>query len=132
MQYNADFGYGNEDGTRHTLNIQPVIPASISEDWNLISRIIVPVIYQDDILPRSGDQFGLGDVTQSLFFSPAQPTAGGLIWGVGPALLLPFATDDLLGSEKFGLGPTGVALVQTGPWTGRSTRQPHLVGGRRR
>ena len=54
---------------------------------------------------------------QSLFFSPKAPTAGGLIWGVGPVLLLPTATDDLLGGEKWGLGPTGVVLTQRGPWT---------------
>src|SRR5262245_47828260 len=58
LQYNADFGYGSEDGTKQTLNIQPVIPASISQDWNLITRVIVPVIYQEGIAGNSGSQFG--------------------------------------------------------------------------
>jgi hypothetical protein len=77
----------------------------------------VPVIWQDDIAGRSGSQSGLGDITQSLFFSPKAPGPGGIIWGVGPAILLPTATDRLLGGGKWGLGPTAVVLKQEGPWT---------------
>lgn len=106
-----------EDGRRFTLNIQPVIPVSINEDWNLISRTILPVIDQSDIFPGSGSQSGLGDTTQSLFFSPKKPTKGGVVWGVGPALLIPTATDDLLGGEKWAAGPTAVILKQEGHWT---------------
>jgi hypothetical protein len=116
LNYDQDIGPA-DDGERYQLNIQPVVPISISEDWNLISRTIVPVISQDDIFPGAGDQFGIGDIVQSLFFSPKQPTAGGLIWGVGPVFLLPTATDDLLGGEQWGLGPTAVGLKQQGPWT---------------
>lgn len=117
FQFNYDKGYGPADGGKSVLNIQPVIPFSINEDWNVISRTIVPVISQHDIAGRSGSQFGLGDIVQSLFFSPKQPTAGGIIWGAGPAFLLPTGTDPLLGAEKWGLGPTGVVLKQEGPWT---------------
>jgi hypothetical protein len=118
FQFNWDQNIGPaRDGDRYTLNIQPVVPMSISENWNLISRTILPVVSQDDIFPGAGDQFGLGDTVQSLFFSPKAPTSGGLIWGVGPVLLLPTATDDLLGSGKWGAGPTGVVLTQQGPWT---------------
>lgn len=118
FQFNGDFGYGTEDGTRVNLNIQPVIPTSISENWNLITRVIIPVTSQNDISGDSGHQFGLGDTTPSFFFSPKKPTEGGLIWGVGPVLLLPTATDDLLGTGKYGLGPTIVLLKQTpSGWT---------------
>ncbi|KAA0693284.1 transporter [Neorhizobium sp. P12A] len=117
FQFNYDSGYGPADGNRQVLNIQPVIPFSLNEDWNLISRTITPVIWQNDIAGASGHQFGLGDTTQSLFFSPKQPGSGGLIWGAGPAFLLPMATDELLGSGKWGVGPTAVALKQQGPWT---------------
>jgi len=118
LQNNFDFNIGpDEDGFRYGVNVQPVIPISIGEDWNLISRTILPILHQDDVLPGSGTQGGLGDVLQSLFFSPKAPGPGGLIWGVGPALLLPTATDELLGGEKWALGPTGVALRQQGPWT---------------
>jgi len=117
LQSNFEFGAGSGDGFAYTLNIQPVIPFSINEDWNLISRTILPVAYRDYLPPPDGNTFGLGDITQSLFFSPKAPTSNGLIWGVGPAFLIPTATDDFLGSGKFGLGPTGVGLVQKGPWT---------------
>lgn len=114
FQYNYDETY-DDDGSRHTLNIQPVIPISISQDWNLISRTVFPVIHQSDVIPGRS-QTGLGDTVQSLFFSPKEPTAGGLIWGVGPAMLLPTGTDDL-GADTWGIGPTFVVLKQTGPWT---------------
>ena len=118
FQLNYDPNVGPQrSGDRWTLNIQPVIPVSISEDWNLISRTILPVINQHDIASNSGTQTGLGDTVQSFFFSPKKPTANGIIWGVGPALLLPTGTDDLLGSDKWGLGPTAVVLKQHGPWT---------------
>ncbi len=116
FQNNMDWGGGPDgDGFAYLLNIQPVIPISISEDWNVISRTILPVAYRS-YLPAS-DDFGLGDTTQSLFFSPKAPTAGGLIWGVGPAFLIPTATNDYLGTGKLGIGPTGVALVQKDKWT---------------
>ena len=117
FQYNYDQGYGSQDGSHNLLNIQPVIPFSLNEDWNLISRTILPVTWQDDIAGPSGEQFGLGDTTQSFFLSPAKPTENGIIWGVGPAFLLPTGTDELLGTGKWGAGPTGVALKQDGPWT---------------
>lgn len=118
LQLNWDTEIGEDRaGERYTLNIQPVIPVSISADWNLISRTIVPVIHQSDVLPGTGSQSGFGDVLQSVFFSPKAPTAGGWIWGAGPAFLLPTATDDLLGTEKWGIGPTAVALKQEGAWT---------------
>ena len=117
FQFNYDGNYGpDEEGSRYVLNFQPVIPISLNEDWNVISRTILPFIYQDDIAGNDS-QSGLGDTVQSLFFSPKEPTSGGLIWGVGPVFLLPTATDDLLGGEKWGVGPTAVVLKQAGPWT---------------
>lgn len=114
FQYNHDQTYGR-DGQRETLNIQPVVPISISEDWNLISRTILPLIYQRDVRPGS-DQFGFGDTVQSLFFSPKEATAGGLIWGVGPAIMLPTGSG-ALGADTWGLGPTVVLLKQHQGWT---------------
>ncbi|WP_228148109.1 transporter [Roseibium algicola] len=117
FQWNYDHGFGPADGNKITLNIQPVVPFSLNEDWNLISRTILPVVWQDDIAGNSGTQFGLSDTTQSFFFSPKEPTSGGIIWGLGPVLLLPTGTDDLLSTRKWGAGPTGVVLRQSGPWT---------------
>jgi hypothetical protein len=99
------------------MNIQPVVPMSISEDWNLITRLILPVISQNDVFGESGSQTGLGDAVITGFFSPKAPTAGGLIWGAGPAFLVPTATNDVLGTEKFGIGPSAIALKQVGSFT---------------
>lgn len=118
FQFNYDSQIGpDERGHRLTMNFQPVVPISISDDWNMISRTILPVTSQADIVPGGGSQFGLGDTTQSLFFSPKAPTSNGVIWGVGPAFLLPTATDDLLGAKKWGLGPTIVLLKQSSGFT---------------
>ncbi|MBZ9934671.1 transporter [Mesorhizobium sp. BR1-1-16] len=117
FQFNYDTGFGPDDGSRVLMNFQPVVPISIGDDWNMISRTILPVTWQEDIAGETGTQFGLGDTVQSLFFSPKQPGPGGLIWGAGPVFLLPTATDDLLGGAQWGAGPTGVALRQSGPWT---------------
>lgn len=117
FQANTDFGIGTANGTRFTMNIQPVIPVSISSDWNVIARVILPIISQTDVFGESGNQTGLGDAVVSGFFSPKAPTSGGLIWGVGPVFLVPTGTDDLLGTGKFGVGPTAVALKQIGKLT---------------
>lgn len=94
-----------------------MIPISLNDNWNVISRTIIPIVWQNNIAGNSGYQSGLGDISQSLFFSPAIPGPDGLIWGVGPVFLLPTGTDSLLSARKWGLGPTGVALKQQGPWT---------------
>jgi hypothetical protein len=118
LQLNYDRHVGPaEDGDRWTLNVQPVVPFDLNENWNLISRTILPITHQSDIFPGAGSQNGLGDVVQSVFFSPKKPTASGWIWGAGPVFLLPTGTDSLLSAKKWGIGPTGVALRQQGPWT---------------
>jgi hypothetical protein len=116
LNYDKDIGL-NEDGGLWQLNIQPVYPFTLSEDWHLISRTILPLIRQENIPAQGMDESGIGDITQSLFFSPADVTKRGWIWGAGTVLLLPTASDDALGTEKFGLGPTAVALKQAGHWT---------------
>jgi hypothetical protein len=118
FQLNYDQNIGpDDDGDRWTLNIQPVVPFDLNEDWNLISRTILPVVWQDDIFPGAGSQSGIGDIVQSLFFSPKAPTEGGWIWGAGPVFLFPTGSDDLLTTDKWGAGPTVVVLKQQGPWT---------------
>ena len=119
LQLNYDEGLGpNDDGGRVQLNVQPVIPAPISKDWNMISRTIVPIVYQSGVFPGEGSQLGVGDVLQSLFFSPKAPTESGWLWGIGPALSVPLASDDLLGTGKWSAGPTAIAVKQTDSgWT---------------
>lgn len=113
FQSNTNFGVGPDDKTQNILNIQPVYPMPLSEKWNLITRTIAPVIWQEEIVPGV-EQFGLGDITFTAFLSPKKP--GKWIWGAGPVLLLPTATDETLGSEKWGAGPSAVALAIRGPW----------------
>ena len=110
FQNNFNFGYGPEDKMQYVLNIQPVIPQHITEQWNWIHRPIIPVIDQ----PAPVDEFGLGDIQYQGFLSPAKP--GKLIWGVGPVFQFPTATDSLLGQEKWCAGAGAVALRMEGPW----------------
>lgn len=118
IQINYDDEIGKAElGKKWTINVQPVIPIEIDTHWNVISRTIVPLVSQTDIFAGSGRQTGLGDVVQSLFFSPKAPTAGGWIWGAGPVFLLPTGTDDLLSGGKWGAGPTAVVLRQKDGWT---------------
>jgi hypothetical protein len=112
FNYEREAGFAG-DADRVRLNIQPVIPYDLGEDWNLISRTILPVVSQDELVPGMGEASGIGDVTQSLFFSPEAATRRGWVWGVGPALLAPTASDDTLGADRWALGPTFVALRQT-------------------
>ena len=118
FQNNFDFDMGpRENGSRYNLNIQPVIPISINEKWNLISRTIVPIISQNDVYFEDSNASGLGDIVQSAFFSPKAPSKGGMVWGIGPVFLLPTATDDLLGADKWAIGPNAVLLAVKGGWT---------------
>ncbi|HEY4366605.1 MAG TPA: hypothetical protein VGN07_05165 [Steroidobacteraceae bacterium] len=111
FQLNYDTGYA-ADGEKWLLNVQPVIPIGLNEKWNVISRTILPLVAQKNVVDNDS-QSGLGDTVQSFFFSPKGPTASGWILGAGPAALLPTATDGSLGQEQWALGPTAVALKQT-------------------
>ena len=115
FQANWDFSVGPDNDTRFLVNFQPVMPFSINKDWNLIARVIVPILSQPSLVAGGEATFGLSDLLFSAFFSPAQP--GKFIWGVGPALLLPTTSDPFLGTEKWAIGPTYVILKQSGPWT---------------
>ena len=122
FQNNTLFGVGPDDDVANVLNIHPVIPFTVG-DWNIINRTIVPVIYLPDVtaglpeLPEGisgGETFGLGDINHSVYFSPAD--SGPVIWGIGPSLTIPTATDEKIGTEKWSAGPAAVALAQPGPW----------------
>jgi hypothetical protein len=114
FQDNINFNVGPDNETQNVLNIQPVIPVSLGPDWNLITRTILPVISQPGFAPGEDRTNGLGDTQFTAFLSPAK--AEGLIWGVGPILQLPTNTDDVLGNDRWGLGPSAVALRIDGHW----------------
>ncbi len=116
FQLNWDNGLGpDQEQTRFLLNFQPVMPFSLNKDWNLIARVIVPVLSQPPLVPGAQPTFGLSDLLVTAFVSPAAPKR--FIWGVGPALLLPTTADPFLGTEKWAAGPSILVLKQTGPWT---------------
>ena len=129
VQYNWDQKMGSTgEGMRSITNIQPVLPFKLNDDWNLISRTILPLIDQHGLAPNgAADKSGAGDITQSFFFSPSKPTDSGWILGAGPALLIPTGSDELLGNEQWGLGPTAVALKQSNGWT-RGVLANHIWG----
>ena len=116
FQNNTDIGIGSDNGTRNTLNIQPVIPVGLTEKLNLIARWVQPVVSQYNITDSGNKEFGLGDAVVSAFLSPSQ-SKGGLTWGAGPVFLVPTGTNDFLSAKKFGIGPTAVALYQSKGYT---------------
>ncbi len=137
VQNNSNFGIGPFNRTQDILNIQPVIPLKASNSVSLIIRWITPIIWQpapgtanleslgiEEDTPvfllaqsaqKSAGVFGFGDMNPTFFLSPAKP--GKIIWGVGPAFVIPTATSRFLGQGKFSVGPSFVALVQPGHWT---------------
>jgi len=115
IQTNFDFRMGAGAGWRMTTNVQPVIPVALNKEWNLISRTIIPFIHQANVTAPGVGQTGLGDIVQSFFLSPNKTEP--FIWGVGPVVLIPTATNQFLGSKQLGLGPTVVVLKQQHGWT---------------
>jgi hypothetical protein len=113
------------------LNVQPVIPLKLNDDWNLILRVIVPFIGQPPLFNGDVSTFGVGDMTTSFFFSPRNNS--GFTWGVGPVFQTPSSYQPTIGSGHYSIGPTAVALQQTGKWTmGVLANQVWSVAGDRR
>lgn len=115
LQFNWENDVGSDEELRFVLNFQPVVPFSLSENWNFIGRLILPIVSQPALTPGGEAEFGTSDIVLSGFFSPTG--SGGPIWGVGPVFGLPTTTDPVLGTGKWQVGPTAVVLKQTGPWT---------------
>jgi hypothetical protein len=128
FQNNTNFGIGPDDDTQNILNIQPVWPFSLGEDWNFVTRTIIPVISQPGVAPGESRTNGLGDTTFTGWVSPKN--SGKWIWGVGGALVLPTATDDALGNDKWSVGPSVVVLTMPGKWViGSLVSNVWSVGG---
>ncbi len=115
LQNNLNFNVGALNHEQNVLNIQPVIPFDLNEDWNLITRTIVPVVYQPSLFPGDDHDFGISDIQFTGFFSPKKPV-GGWILGAGPVFQFPTATDERLGPRKWTVGPSAIALRMDGPW----------------
>jgi len=114
IQHNANPQYGPDDEYQSVTNIQPVLPFKLNDDWNLITRTILPIVSTPGLGPGQDRKTGLGDATFTAFLSPRDST--GLIWGAGPVVLLPTSSDDRLGADEWGAGISGVALTMPGRW----------------
>jgi hypothetical protein len=110
IEDNVQFGFGPDNGTLNFLRIQPIFAFGLSKGWSLVGRLLIPIVHQP--FPESAD--GLGDIVLNLFLTPN--TKGKFIWGVGPAFVFPSATDNILGTEKWSAGPSGVVVYSSGPW----------------
>lgn len=129
FQNNVDHGIGKYNGSKYTLNFQPVIPFALNSKLNLITRYIIPIVDQHDVTGENKNEFGLSDATISAFFSPSG-SKNGWIWGAGPAFLVPIGTDDLLSTRKWCVGPTALILRQAKGLTyGFLTNQLWSVAG---
>ena len=117
FQNNTNFNYGPHNGTQDLLNIQPVIPIHINQDWNVITRTILPLIWQPSLQPAQTVPFGTGPTTFSAFLSPSKPVNGWL-WAVGPVFQVPTISSKTLGSNVWGGGPTAALVYMKGPWVG--------------
>jgi hypothetical protein len=115
VQNNSNFAVGSFGRVQDVLNIQPVIPVRLNDRWNLITRVIQPIVWQPYPSQNTGGEYGLGDMNPTFFLSPGKP--GKVIWGAGPAFVIPTATNKALGQGKFSIGPSIVALAQPGHWT---------------
>jgi|GEM_PF-389616 len=114
FQNNTSFGVGPLDRTQNVLNINPVIPVSISKDWLLVTRTVLPLIYQPEPPQGGGGTFGLGDINPQFYFVPK--TKSNITWGVGPTFVFPTATSQVLGQGKWSIGPTAGIVVISGPF----------------
>jgi len=112
FQNNVNFRFGPNRGTQDILNIQPVIPIHLGGDWNLITRTILPLVWQPSLQPAQTVPFGLGPTTFSAFLSPRRSFGGWLV-GAGPVIQVPTITSGTLGSSVWGAGPAVVG-VHTG------------------
>lgn len=115
FQENLTYDIGPFDRTQSVLNIQPVIPIKLGENWSLVTRTIAPIVYQPDLGAQTGGVSGLGDINPTLLLAPAKP--GAVIWGIGPSVQLPTASQRALGTGKWCVGPAAVVLIQPGPFT---------------
>jgi len=115
LQFNWEQKVGTSELSRFILNVQPVIPFSLNDKWNLIFRVIMPLVGQPPLVAGGQPEFGMSDMTTSFFFSPK--SKGGFTIGAGPVFVTPSTYSPTLGSGKYSVGPTVVALNQKGKWT---------------
>jgi hypothetical protein len=128
---NFDYHIGpGEDGHRTTLSFQPTIPLHLGEQWNIVSRTVLPIVYQEDVTPGAGSQLGIGDLTEAVYAAKVEPGPRGWVWGAGPIVQVPIGSEDLLTNKKWSLGPSAAAVKQLDDFTfGIIASQIWSIGG---
>src|SRR4051812_25299289 len=126
LQFNYFSAGGLQSKTFLLVNVQPVLPLPIDKRWMVIARTIVP--YTNMPLPDGRRTTGIADIQQQMYFTPR--TSGVFTWGAGPILSIPTATNDILRTGQWALGPTVVALATPGRWVvGALANNLWRVGG---
>jgi hypothetical protein len=129
LQNNVNFGYGPRGGTQNVLQAQPVIPFHVSDDWNVITRTIVPVVWNPDASPIPTVPVGIAPTSFTAFLVPRHDINGWL-WGAGPVVQFPTISSTTLGSSVWGGGPSAAIVCSTGPWvTGALFNNIWSLGG---
>lgn len=126
FQNNTYYGVGPYRRAENVLLVEPVIPFRISRKWMIITRTIVPVEVVPRLSPTEPVDYSLGNLQPQFYLSPVRTSK--LIWGAGPQLWLPTATDSTLGTNKWGGGPAIVGLVRQGHWLGGSLLSDEFAG----
>ncbi len=114
FQFNINNAEGGENGYKMVMNLQPILPLRLSGKYTLINRLIIPFMTQKDVTARNQKEEGLGDILYTGFISSSFAK---VIWGVGPVVSIPWATNYALGTRKLAIGPGIVILGQPGNWT---------------
>ena len=137
LQYNFYTAGGLGSESMMVLNVQPVLPLPIGKDWLIVSRTVVPftsvplpaVIPAVAASPLGGPRAsGIADIEEQAYVTSAKP--GKFTWAVGPIFSFPTATNNVLRTGQWGLGPTAVGLVMPGPWViGTLVNNVWRIGG---
>jgi hypothetical protein len=120
---------------RNVVNLlfQPVLPVSLTSNWNLITRPVIPVFNSTPYVNKSGNLHrvtGFGDTVLVELLSPSSRIAGPWLVGAGPTFIFPTASNSRLGQNKWQIGPTGLLGYLGEKWiAGVFPQQWWSVGG---
>ena len=124
----ADVAAGHtKDGSDWSSNLlfQPVLPVAITDEWNLITRPVIPLFVSQphpNTNPGSGDFLDIdrttafGDVTVLQLVSPSPKLAGSWLLGVGPSWIFPAGASDYTGTGKWQVGPAAIVGYLAEKW----------------
>ena len=114
LQESVGFNVGPEKKTGNVFTLQPIIPVRIAPDWNVLTQTTLQFISLPSFGPDQGHVNGLGDSTLYAVLSPNRTQEW--VWGFGPVFQIPTHTDEVLGTDKWGVGPAAVVVRTVGNW----------------